>query len=250
MSETKTLIVSRVSDWWSWGVFLIYCWELPWRWFNKDLIRCLFWESRLKSHPSLYLSVSQNITTGNAEIPIKHRREDGDEITRDKWCGTRYFGLKLIHQRSLSPNIFPSKYIWVTWPGNSFLLPWQCDMTQARGQGAHSHDNLHHNEMFHETLLHTQNHGNSDFLLLSSDQCSILLVVIGNVTGVEMIKWYPMSLDWVWTRGWPSVSVDTTLQCPALVTIVSPLQYRGQLIQMRPINPTLKDLKNVRGSEF
>ena len=93
--------------------------------------------------------------------------------------------------------------------------------------------------MFHETLLHTQNHGNSNFLLLSSDQCSILLVVIGNVTGVEMIKWYPMSLDCVWTRGWPSVSVDTTLQCPALVTIVSPLQYRGQLIQMRPINPSL-----------
>ena len=56
MSETKTLIVSRVSDWWSRGVFLIYCWELPWRWFNKDLIRCLFSESRLKSHPSLSLS--------------------------------------------------------------------------------------------------------------------------------------------------------------------------------------------------
>ena len=138
--------------------------------------------------------MSQNITTGNAEIPIKHRREDSDEMTRDKWCGTRYFGLKLIHQRRLSPNIFPSKYILVTWPGNSFLLPWQCDMTQAT-------DNLHHNEMFHETLLHTQNHGNSDFLLLSSDQCSILLVVIGNVTGVEMIQCYPMSLSDVWTQG-------------------------------------------------
>ena len=62
-------------------------------------------------------------------------------------------------------------------------------------------DNLHHNEMFHEMLLHTQNHGNSDFLLLSSDQCSILLVVIGNVTGVEMIQCYPMSLSDVWTRG-------------------------------------------------
>ena len=137
MSETKLSLSRSVSDWWSRGVFLIYSWELrtAWRWFNMDLITCLFSESRLESHPSLSLSLSlsQNITTGNAKIQIKHRREDGDKMTSDKWCGRRYFGLKLIHQRRLSPNIFTLKYIWVTWPGNSFLLPWQCNMPWACG---------------------------------------------------------------------------------------------------------------------
>ena len=65
MSETKTLIVPGVSDWWPWGVFLIYSWEqrTAWRWFNMDLIRCLFSESRLlESHPSLSLSLCLKIS--------------------------------------------------------------------------------------------------------------------------------------------------------------------------------------------
>ena len=115
--QRQRLSLSPVCLWLMiWGCFLDLLLRILWRWFNKDLIKCLFSESRLKSHPSLSpaLSVSKYhnmITTGNAKtkIQIKHRREDGDEMTSDNWWGTRYSSLKLIHQRRLSPNIFESR---------------------------------------------------------------------------------------------------------------------------------------------